>query len=273
MSGAADNTDVAVAPEGVERIVARWDDQQAAYITHREERFEIMLDVLAHAMASTEGVDSDGTGFVVVDLACGPGSLSRRVLDRFPGVSVIGVDFDPVLLSIATASLGHAHGSRFTPVDADLTDTMWTTRLPRTPVHAAVSSTALHWLEPGHLVGLYRVLGALLREGGVFLNADHLRFDPIAQPFLTEISRLDDERTQHAAHANGVLTWDEWWAEAIAVPAFGRHLLVREERFADRPPTPHAPLELHLQALRAGGVAEAGTVWRHYNDVVVLGRR
>lgn len=260
-------------PDAVDGLVSRWDAQQAAYITHREARFEIMLDVLARTMEQTDGVSPDGSGFVVVDLACGPGSLSRRMLDRFAGIEVIGVDLDPVLLSIAAASVGRAHPERFTAVDADLADRGWTTRLPRTPVGAAVSSTALHWLEPAHLVGLYGTLGELLREGGVFLNADHLRFDPASEPFLTGLARFDDERTQESAHADGVQTWDEWWEEAVAVPEFGRHAALREERFADRPPTPDAPVGLHLQALRAAGFAEAGLVWRHYDDVVVCGRR
>lgn len=56
-------------------LVRRWDDQQAAYIADREKRFDVILDVLElqHAHAP----------FTVVDLACGPGSLSARILEKF----------------------------------------------------------------------------------------------------------------------------------------------------------------------------------------------
>ncbi|RIQ18216.1 class I SAM-dependent methyltransferase [Jiangella rhizosphaerae] len=259
----------------VDALVRAWDDQQAAYINHREQRFDIVLDVVARHCATSADLGDDGAGLTVLDLACGPGSLSARVLDRLPAARVIGIDYDPVLLAIAAAWVGGRHGDRFTPVDADLAAPGWERRLPADggPVRAVVSSTALHWLEPAQLVALYGTLGALLPPDAVFLNADHLRYDPRTQPFLTAAAAADDARTQRAAHERGVPTWDEWWAGAVAVPEFGRHLAERERRFADRPPTPHAPLELHLQALATAGFAETGTVWRHYDDVVVLARR
>lgn len=257
----------------IEKLIRAWDDQQAAYITHREQRFEIMLDVIAQLCAASDEFEADGSGLTVLDLACGPGSLSQRLLDRFPAARVIGVDYDPVLLTLAAAWLGQRHGERFTALDADLASAGWERQLPETTVHVAVSSTALHWLEPAQLVALYGTLGSVLPEGGVFMNADHLRYDPDAQPLLTRIAAVDDERTQGAAHAQGVQTWDQWWADAVAVPLLGAHRDERDRRFADRPPTPHAPLDLHLTALRTAGFAETGVIWRHYDDVVVLGRR
>ena len=251
----------------VEQLVERWDDQQAAYVTHREQRFDIMLDVLGRTAAT------QGDAMTVVDLACGPGSLAGRILERFPAVQVIGVDYDPVLLTLADTWLGNRYGDRFTAVDADLARPGWETKLPPGPVHAAVSSTALHWLQPAELVALYATLGDLLPPDGVFLNADHLRYDPRSQPFLTEAAAADDERTQRTARGAGAQTWDEWWADAVALPELGRRLAERERRFADRPPTPHAPLGLHLEALGTAGFAETGTIWRYYDDVVVFARR
>lgn len=259
--------------DAIGRLIRNWDDQQAAYITHREQRFEVMLDVIARMCASSSEFEADGTGLTVLDLGCGPGSLSQRILDRFPGVRVIGVDYDPVLLAIAHAWLDRHHGLRFTAVDLDLASPGWEAQLPSGPVHVAVSSTALHWLEPAQLVAVYSALGALLPADGVFMNADHLRFDRGTQPFLAEVAAADDDRTQHEAHAQGVQTWDEWWAEAVANDAFGQLHAERTRRFADRPPTPHAPLELHLQALRTADFAETGTIWRYYDDVVVFARR
>ncbi|GAB3631919.1 class I SAM-dependent methyltransferase [Microbacterium shaanxiense] len=257
----------------IEDLIRRWDDQQAAYITNREERFEIMLDVIAYLCATTPGLESDGSGLVALDLACGPGSLSQRILERFPRARVVGVDYDPVLLTLAGAWLGARYGERFTTLDADLAAPGWEKGLPEGAPHVAVSSTALHWLEPAQLVALYATLAAVLPPDGVFMDADHLRYDPATQPLLSAMSAADDERTQHAAHSQGVQTWDEWWADAVALAELGQHKAERERRFADRPATPHAPLDLHLSALRTAGFSEAGVIWRHYDDVVVLGRR
>ncbi len=249
----------------IEQLVQRWDDQQAAYITHREQRFDVVLDVLERLVNFSDGE------LTVLDLACGPGSLAGRILDRLPDVRVVGVDYDPVLLAVADAWLGGRYGDRFTALDADLANPGWESKLP--PVHAAVSSTALHWLKPAELVAVYATLGDLLPSDGVFMNADHLRYDPRSQPFLTEAAAADDERTQRTARAAGAQTWDEWWADAVAIEELGQRLAERERRFADRPPTPHAPLELHLQALGTAGFAETGTIWRYYDDVVVFARR
>ncbi|WP_461171207.1 class I SAM-dependent methyltransferase [Arthrobacter sp. Z1-15] len=259
--------------DAIEDLIRRWDDQQAAYITHREQRFEVMLDVIAHVCETTPGLEPDGAGLTALDLACGPGSLSQRILERFPRARVIGIDYDPVLLALAGTWLSTRYGDRFTALDADLAAPGWEAGLPEGSLHTAVSSTALHWLEPAQLVALYATLRTVLPPDGVFMDADHLRYDPTTQHLLSELAAADDERTQHASYSQGVQTWDEWWADAIALPALARHTDERDRRFADRPPTPHAPLELHLSALRTAGFSETGVIWRHYDDVVVLGRR
>ena len=55
----------------------RYDQQQSTYLPDREERFTVMLDVLETLLPEQ---------FVALDLACGPGSISQRLLARFPGL-------------------------------------------------------------------------------------------------------------------------------------------------------------------------------------------
>ncbi|MGW9020302.1 class I SAM-dependent methyltransferase [Leucobacter chromiiresistens] len=262
--------------ESLSALIRSWDDQQAAYIMHREQRFAIMLDAIAHLLAGADEFDENGAGLTVLDVACGPGSLSQRILDRFPEARVIGIDYDPVLLRIAGAWLEGRHPGRFTPVDADLAGN-WPAAVEAAAktaaIHVAVSSTALHWLAPHRLVAVYERLGELLPEGGLFLNADHLRYDSRTQPFLATGAGEDDARTQREAYARGVLSWDQWWDQVMTVPELAALRPERERRFADRPPTIDAPVELHLSALGAAGFREAGVLWRFWDDVVVLARR
>ena len=78
----------------------------------REERLAALLDVV-EAVA--------GPRPLVLDLACGTGTISRRLLERCPRARSIAVDVDPALLTIARATLGDA-GTRVaiegTPVTA-----------------------------------------------------------------------------------------------------------------------------------------------------------
>jgi hypothetical protein len=61
----------------------RWEAQQAAYTVDWEGRYTAMLDAVA-ALLPEE--------FVAVNLASGPGTISRRLLDRFPKARCVAVD-------------------------------------------------------------------------------------------------------------------------------------------------------------------------------------
>jgi trans-aconitate methyltransferase len=241
-------------------LLSAWDRQQAAYITHREQRFTVMLDVVDHVVPQ---------GGVVLDLASGPGSISQRVLARRPDVTCIAVDHDPVLLELGRTALA-GQAVRF--VDADLWDRDWTAGLDGAVPDAVLSSTALHWLPSDVLSRVYNDLGSLLAPGGVVLNADHLRHLD-GRALFSELSALDDERTQRTDRAGGALDWDQWFAEVTAVERYGRLAAERERRFEDRPPNPELSLAFHVAALEVAGFGEVGPVWQYLDDFVVLARR
>ena len=62
-------------------------------VADRERQISALLEVV-EAMA--------GTAPTVVDLACGPGMITRRWYDRLPRARSIAVEVDPVLLTIAS---------------------------------------------------------------------------------------------------------------------------------------------------------------------------
>ncbi|NLE82258.1 MAG: class I SAM-dependent methyltransferase [Rhodococcus sp.] len=243
-------------------LLRTWDSQQTAYITDREARFEIVLDALAAV------IESDS---VVLDLACGPGSLTERILQRFESVRVVGVDYDPLLLELGRHALA-GYGDRVTLLDVDLTDPDWTAALPHTEISAAVSSTALHWLSAPVLTGLYQDLGGLLPVGGVFLNADHLRFDD-GRRLFSLLSDADDRRSQERGRTEGSLTWNEWFTAATEQGPWAKYADERTRRFANRPPNPDLSPDFHIGALRIGGFGEAGTLWQLYDDYVILAQK
>ncbi|MEU4835167.1 class I SAM-dependent methyltransferase [Streptosporangium sp. NPDC023615] len=243
-------------------LFSQWERQQAAYVAYRQNRFQVMLDVLAlHC-------PPDPT---VLDLACGPGPIADLVLRRFPGARAVAADHDPVLTRIARSVLAR-HEERATVVETDLVSADWASALPAWTFDAVLSSTALHWLSPGQLLAVYTELARLLPPGAVLLNADHLRFED-DRPTLRRLSADHDAAVQREAFTDGAVTWEQWWDLAARHPELAALLPERERRFADRPPQPPASLEFHLAALRTAGFTEVGTVWQYLDDYVVFARR
>lgn len=243
----------------------RWDAQQEGYVPEREARFTAMFDALAELLPSS---------FVALDLACGPGSISQRLLARFPAAQVIAVDIDPVMLAIGRGALGTIDG-RLQWIEADLASPDWLASLRGTQVDAVLSSTGLHWLEPEPLGRLYNDLARLLRLGGLFLNGDHMGFAP-ALPTFTRLSKrsLDEQWTDAAFAARGIETAEQWWEALAKEPAFGPLLTERTARFAGKRRQEAPPgFNMHVAALRDAGFREVGTIWQVLSNRVLLAVR
>ena len=236
--------------------IRRWDLQQEDSLPDREERFTALIDAV-----------EEGTGRsdpLVIDLGAGPGSLSVRLLDRIPAAAVVAVDADPVLLALARTAYGDRAGLRFAA--ADLRHPGWSGQLNLDrPADAAVSTTALHWLSPEALSAMYAELARILRPGGLLLNGDHLRIDDAASPVLARLDeallRREDRRRFPNGHPE---SWSGWWEAIAAEPALAGEVAEREawRDHADHHGWASRLLGTHLDALRAAGFTEAGTLWQ-----------
>jgi trans-aconitate methyltransferase len=242
----------------------RWDAQQQGYLPHREARFEAMLDAVA-ALAPED--------LVAVDLACGPGAISQRLLARFPAARAVAVDLDPVLLALGRGGLGDL-GGRLRWVEADLMTIDLTRDLGEARVNAVLSTTALHWLTPERLVQLYRDIAAILRPGGVFLNGDNIPF-PAGLPGFQRLAEAARARDEAAAFGKaGVEDWAAWWAAIAAEPGMLPLVAERDRRFAQRRrDLPEPRLALHEAALQDAGFREVGVIWQRLDDRVLLAIR
>ena len=229
----------------------RWDSQQSRLMV-REERFEAMLD----ALDGTVAAPAEG-GIVALDIACGPGAISQRLLARFPEARSYAIDLDPVLLAIGKGALGTVDG-RLTWLQEDLNDAAWAKRLADTlagrQLDAVLSSTALHWLAPGTLARVYRELGQLLRPGGVFLNGDHMMYAPDRPTFRALAAKTREQRRAAPPNDRTAETWESWWQAVAAEPALRDLYAERERRFARpglpdrRPPRRQLPRSRRHQA-------------------------
>jgi SAM-dependent methyltransferase len=240
----------------------RWDAQQEGYVSQRETCFAAMFDALAELLP---------TPFVAVDLACGPGSISQRLLARFSDAHAIAVDMDPVMLAIGRGAIGTVAG-RLHWIEADLTLPDWLEALNETQVDAVLTATALHWLEPESLARLYRDLSRLVRPGGLFLNCDTMAFGPTS-PNLDRLSQraLDDRWSDAAFAASGIETAEQWWDALAAEPAFEQLRTEQARAFSDKKrPESTLGFDGHIAALQDAGFREVGTIWQMLSNRVLL---
>ncbi|HEX4361914.1 MAG TPA: class I SAM-dependent methyltransferase [Pseudonocardia sp.] len=292
---AAPVNDAPIAPSVAAEWLDRWDAQQEGYVADREERFAVLADIVA---AAVDGVPNP----LVVDLGCGPGSLAARLATRLPGATFVGVDADPLLLGLARSH----YGSLATWVRADLADPSWADALPG-PIHAAVSTTALHWLLPDRLAALYRTLAEHTAPGGVFANGDHLG---LADDGLAALGDAVGAGRAVRAGVAGREEWGDWWDaalhdERLAAIAAGRarpraastlandapdtgdaHAHSTDAHSTDEHSTDehstdgaehhHGSNRLsvtdHVRLLRAAGYSAAAPLWQVGDDQIVVAR-
>jgi trans-aconitate methyltransferase len=242
----------------------RWDLQQTGYLPDREARFNAMLDVLEALLPET---------FVALDLACGPGAISQRLLARFPHARCVAVDLDPVLLTMGQSVLD-TMGGRLRWVSADLMTAEWSAELGEAQFDAVLSTTALHWLAAAHLVRLYRQLGQLVRPGGVVLNGDHMKFKPSMETFQRVADTVKARRQDEAFTRRGVEDWTAWWQALSAEPALQDLFAERERRFAWKAQERQSPIfDMHAAALWDAGFREVGVIWQNMENRVLMAVR
>ena len=128
-----------------------WDPDR--YLAYADERGRPFVDLLAR-VPDGPGAEPDPVRSVV-DLGCGPGTLTTMLADRWPDADVLGLDSSPEMIARARG----LDDPRVTFAVADLRD--WE---PEAPVDVLVSNATLQWV-PGHLDLLGRLV-AVVRPGG-----------------------------------------------------------------------------------------------------------
>jgi tRNA (cmo5U34)-methyltransferase len=129
------------------------------FVPEREQQLETFCDL----------IPPRDEPFTILELCGGAGLLAAALLDRFPSATLYNYDGSPEMLGHARAQLA-SYGERFQTLRFDLADLSW--RRPGFPVHAVVSSLAIHHLDAAGKQRLFHDIYAMLEPGGVLAIAD-----------------------------------------------------------------------------------------------------
>ena len=225
---------------------------------HRYDRDMDLLHPLRHKMLAV-ALETlpfpTGQALQGLDLGVGTGLFSRCLLDRFPGISILGVDGSETMIELAAERLaGHPGRHRFL---CSRFESLPESLERRPQFDLIVSSYALHHLDVAAKGCLLDFLTGLLLPGGWFINAD-LVIAP--DPEIEEnIQRLRIE---------GILARnqgrDPRFVHAGKTRAFLDKLEANE---GDQPIT----LAQDLDLLRASGIGNASLFWQEYREAVYGG--
>jgi tRNA (cmo5U34)-methyltransferase len=211
-------------------------------------RYDEMLEVITRCLPSTTRR--------ILDLGCGTGEVSLKILNRCPNAQVIALDYSPRMLQFAQDKITAAgYQQQWTGVQADFGD--WANNPGKLNIgsefDACVSSLAIHHLQDEMKLQLFQRIATSLNQEGCFWNAD---------PILPESPTLAE--LYQAAR-------EEWAAQQ------GTNLTEVRAKLGTSTTQGHssqdqlATLDAQLQMLTTAGFNIIAVPWKYYGLAVFGG--
>ncbi|MEG4227016.1 methyltransferase domain-containing protein [Microcoleus sp. N9_B2] len=211
-------------------------------------KYDEMLDVLAACIASTNQR--------ILELGCGTGELSLKVLERYPSAEIVAVDYSPRMLDFARAKIESAgYAARWTGIELDFGE--WANNPNFSGLgdkfNAGISSLAIHHLEDEMKLKLFQRIGESLTAGGCFWNAD---------PVVAESAAIKD--IYQAAREDWALSQAETLAQI-------RAKVGTSVSYGYSNPDRLATLAAQLEMLANAGFETVAVPWKYYGMAVFGG--
>lgn len=233
-----------------EKDSALFIDDGAVFVPDRDVQIETIAALIPKASAPAH----------IVELCCGAGLLSAAILARHETAILHAYDGSSVMREAARKALkqfeGRAEVSSF-----DLASDDWR-RFPW-PVHAFVSSLAVHHLDGKEKKRLFRDLARALAPGGALVIAD------LIAPTTAEARAL-------SARAWDAAVRRQSRAASGDDRAFARFKAEKWNYFADPDPDPidkPSPLVRQLVWLEEAGLIHADVHWLHAGHAIFSARK
>jgi ubiquinone/menaquinone biosynthesis C-methylase UbiE len=230
--------------------IERYDRMQERYLVKRSERFDVIAGLIKAVCPNPK---------LIVDLGCGTGSLTIRLLEEFGSARIHAVDLDPAILLLAQQRLKHFK-NRVQIVRSDITKMDWDKCVG---ADAVVSATALHWLKAEDLEAVYQQIHKILNNGGIFLNADHAGSSNNLIQHNWEFNRA--QMLQQSQSADD---WDGFWQKFLSElgddARIGRQKALGPWQGAEE----GMPLQRHFKKLEQCGFEYIDCFWRCDCDTI-----
>jgi trans-aconitate 2-methyltransferase len=211
-------------------------------------RYDEMLEVISRCLPSTS--------LRILELGCGTGELSLKILKRFPNAQVIALDYSPRMLQFAQDKItASGYQKRWVGTQADFGD--WANNPEKLDIgsefDACVSSLAIHHLQDEMKLKLFSRIAASLTQDGCFWNGD---------PILPESSALAE--VYQAAR-------EEWSVEQGTNLTEIRAKLGASSTQGYSSQDQLASLDARLQMLSKAGFKTVAVPWKYYGLAVLGG--
>ena len=211
-------------------------------------KYDEMLDVLVGCIASANNR--------ILELGCGTGELSLKVLERYPSATIVAVDYSPRMLDFARAKIESAgYAARWTGIELDFGE--WANNPNFSGLgdkfNACISSLAIHHLEDEMKLKLFQRIRESLDAGGCFWNAD---------PLLAESAGMKD--IYQAAREDWALSQGETLAQI-------RANVGTSVSYGYSNPDRLATLSAQLEMLGSSGFETVAVPWKYYGMAVFGG--
>ena len=225
-------------------------DYGAYFVPERE----VQIDTIVSVIPAPDGPCH------MVELCSGEGLLAKALAARFKDATLHAYDGSEAMLAATAAKLA-AHGKGHTTHLFEIAETGW--RRFDWPLHAVVSSLAIHHLDGPGKARLFKDIAAALAPGGVFVVCD------LVEPTTPEGEEL----------------WSRHWDDGVRARSLeldGNDKMLdffREDGwnyYADPEPDPvdkPSPLLDQLLWLKEAGLKDVDVHWLKAGHAIFSGRK
>lgn len=222
------------------KMVKDYERIQKIYTMKLEELYEVIIEMIPF---------QKNNGIRILDIGSGPGSLSLRILKKYPKVVITCLDGSLQMLAAAKKMLDNYSAQKKTFIKFNF-ETEKLSEVFNEKFDMVVSAFAIHHLSHRAKRQLFKEIYKIIETNGGFINGDIVR----SKNHKIEL-KYEDVWARHVKKMVKYILKKDILLESIK--AEGRK---REEEEGDKP----ASLEEQLRWLRTAGFDTVECVWKYY---------
>ncbi|AFY58110.1 methylase involved in ubiquinone/menaquinone biosynthesis [Rivularia sp. PCC 7116] len=216
--------------------------------------YDEMLEAVARCVPSTSRR--------ILELGCGTGELSKKILNRCRDAQIIALDYSPRMIEFAQKKMVEAGYQQWSGLEADFGE--WANNPEKfdigTEFDACVSSLAIHHLSDEMKAKLFQRIAKSLRKGGSFWNADPVLSE---SPILEEIYKTAGKEWTEKQGSTIEKVRSRLASNSDAVDYAASYGYSSQDQLAT--------LDTQLQMLAKAGFKSVAVPWKYYKLAVFGG--